>query len=454
MASSVAPATGTRIAPATLVGYAAPAVILAALGLSFYVYLPKFYADVVGINLTTLGLIVLVSRLWDAVTDPAIGAASDRTRTRWGRRRPWMAIAAIPLAGSFYLLLTPPLDGGALATSRFAVLAFVFFLCWTMVAVPYESLGAEISFDYDDRNRLFGARESAVLLGTLVGSALPALFEASDTGATRGYGLLGLVYAVAAAVLIGWCILAVHERRWADAQRPSGSPWRNLRPLFRNRPFLTLLVAYTLYSLGGAIAATVILFYVQYVLRSNLGPLFLVLYLGFGIVFLPLWVRLAQRWEKKPAWLLALAINTAAFAGVAWLGPGDTLAFGVLVSLSAIGLGGCLAIPPSMQADVIDYDQWKTDVRHEGQYIGLWALAKKLAMAVGAAIAFPLLDRAGYVGGVEVQPPAAITTLKTLYVGGPITCNVLAIATGWFYPITRALHERIRGEIVIQEETL
>jgi GPH family glycoside/pentoside/hexuronide:cation symporter len=436
------------------VAYAAPAVILAALGLSFYVYLPKFYADTVGIDLTVLGIVVLASRMWDAVTDPAIGALSDRTRSRWGRRRPWMALAAVPLAGSFYLLLTPPVEMGTSAVMRFALLAFVFFLCWTMVVVPYESLGAEISFDYDDRNRLFGAREAAVLLGTLVGSALPALFDPSQTGAVRGYGLLGLVYAAAAAVLIGWCVTFVHERRWAAAQRPHGSPWSNLKPLFKNRPFLVLLVAYTAWSLGGAIAATVILFYVQYVLQSNLGPLFLVLYLGLGALFLPLWVRLAQRWEKKPAWLLALSMNTLAFSGVALLGEGDTLAFGILVSLSAIGLGGALAIPPSMQADVIDYDQWQSATRREGQYVGMWALAKKLAMAVGAAIAFPLLDWAGYVGGLDVQPPAAVVTLKVLYVGGPLTCNLLAIAVGLLYPITRAFHERIRAHIVIQKETV
>ncbi len=444
----------SRLAASTLVAYAAPAVVLAALGLTFYVYLPKFYADTIGIDLTVLGAIVLVSRLWDAVTDPAIGALSDRTRSRWGRRRPWMALAAIPLAGSFYFLLTPPAATGASAITRFTVLAFVFFLCWTMVAVPYESLGAEISFDYDDRNRLFGAREAAVLVGTLAGSALPALFEPAATSAMGGYGLLGIVYAVAAAVLIGWCVRFVHERRWAEEQRPHGNPWRNLKPLFENRPFLVLLVAYTVWSLGGAIAATVILFYVQYVLRSNLGPLFLVLYLGLGSLFLPVWVRLAQRWEKKPAWLLALGVNTGAFAGVAFLGEGDALLFGILVSFSAVGLGGALAIPPSMQADVIDYDQWKSAMRREGQYIGMWALAKKLAMAVGAAVAFPLLDLAGYAGGLEVQPPAAVATLRALYVGGPIACNLLAIAVGSLYPITRAVHERIRSGIVIQQETV
>ncbi len=451
----VSPKTsGDRLGVPILVGYAAPAIVLAALGITFYVYLPKFYADRVGIDLTTLGVIVLGSRLWDAVTDPAIGALSDRTRLRWGRRRPWMTVAAIPLGFTFYLLLTPPAGDAAAVNLRFAVLAFAFFLSWTIVAVPYESLGTEISFDYDDRNRLFGARETAVLLGTLVGAALPALFTPEGSGRLGGYGTLGLVYGIGIVGLVGWCVLVVHERRWGEAQRPSGSPWRHLRPVFSNRPFVILLVAYTVYSLGGALAATVILFYVEYVLQSGLGPLFLVLYLGLGAVFLPLWVQLAKRWEKKPAWLVALAVNTCAFSGVAFLDAGDTLAFGILVSLSAVGLGGALAIPPSMQADVIDYDQWRTATRHEGQYIGLWALAKKLAMAVGAAIAFPLLDRAGYVAGAAAQPGDAVVTLKALYVAGPIVCNVVAISVGVFYPITRAFHERIRSNIVIQEETV
>ena len=217
--------------------------------------------------------------------------------------------------------------------------------------------------------------------------------------------------------------------------------------MHKNQPFVILQVAYTVYALGAALAATMILFYVEHVLESNAGPIFLILYLGTGSIFLPVWVWLAKRWEKRNAWLLALAVNTVAFTGAAFLGPGDAAIFGVLVVLSAMGLGGCTAIPPSMQADVIDYDELLGRTRREGTFIGVWALAKKLAMAAGAGLSLPILDQAGYLVGGAAQPESAILALKWLYVGGPIICNLTAIAIGVGYSIDRVRHQTIRTEI-------
>lgn len=115
------------MSPRVLVAYAAPALPLALLGITFYVFLPKFYADVVGVDLGVLGAVVLASRMWDAVTDPLLGGLSDRTATRWGRRRPWMAASIVPLAAAFALLLTPPETPHA-AVARLTVLTVVFFL--------------------------------------------------------------------------------------------------------------------------------------------------------------------------------------------------------------------------------------------------------------------------------------------------------------------------------------
>ncbi len=433
-----------------MVAYGAPALMLAAYGITFYIYLPKFYADWVGIDLALIGIIALASRLWDAVTDPTIGFLSDRTRSRFGRRRPWMTLATIPLASTYYLLFAPPPATGAIGATRFAFLAFLFFLFWTMVAVPYESLGAEISFDYDERNRLFGVREGSVLVGTLIGGAVPVLFEgASRQETAAGFETLGIVYGTSLIVLMTICVLMIRERRWSGgtALATLAPAVTNPFPLRRNRPFVILQVAYTVYALGAATAATVFLFFVEHVLHSERGPLFLAIYLGLGAVFLPIWVSLAKRWEKRAAWMLALAINAGAFVAAAFLGEGDETWFALLMCLSAIGLGGTLAIPPSMQADVIDYDEWRSRRRREGRFIGMWALAKKLAMALGAGLALPVLDWSGYVGGNTVQTEATVTALRWLYVGGPVICNIAAMIIAWWYPIDRTLHKRIRDEI-------
>jgi len=433
--------------------YGAPGFVLAALALTFYVFLPKYYADVVGINLTVLGVVVLVSRAWDAVIDPAIGALSDRTRSRWGRRRSWMAVGALPLALSFVLLVVIPHISNPLVEGLYlGALTFLFFLFWTMVTVPYEALGAELSFDYDERTRLLGVREAAVLAGTLLAAVIPILLGIgvgldSDLTAERGrYLLLGLIYAVLVVVLVGICVAVVRERSWAESQRPAAF-FRNLTSIWRNRPFRILLSAYAVSALGVSIAAATILFYVEYVLGSSSGPLFLALYLGIGTATVPVWIILARLLDKRRAWLIALAINTGAFVWALPLGRGDGAAFAVIVVISALGLGGVMALPPSMQADVIDYDEWESGTRREGEYIGFWSIVKKLAAALSAGLAFPILDFSGYLPGAEQQGSATVWTLRGLYVATPVVCNVIALGLAWRYPISRSMHANIRRDV-------
>lgn len=443
----------TPLRSTTVAAYGAPGLVLAALALTFYVFLPKYYADVVGIDLTVLGVVVLLSRVWDAVIDPAIGALSDRTRSRWGRRRPWMGLGAIPLAGTFMLLVVlPHIESPLLEGLYLGALTFLFFLFWTMVTVPYEALGAELSFVYDERTRLLGVREGAVLAGTLLAALVPIAvglgidLPAGAAGERQRYWLIGLTYAVLVMLLVGVCLLVVRERMWAESQRPKAF-FRNLRTIWGNSPFRTLLAAYATSALGVSVAATMILFYVEHVLGSGAGPVFLAIYLGIGTATVPLWIYLARRLEKRRAWLLALGINTGAFVWAILLGRGDALLFGAIVVFSALGLGGVMALPPSMQADVIDYDEWKTGTRREGEYIGFWSIIKKLAAALSAGLAFPILDLSGYAPGAVEQVPTAIWTLRLLYVGTPSVCNLVAMAIAWRYPIDRRMHEGIRRDI-------
>lgn len=431
-----------------LLAYGGPAFILAALALTYYIYLPKFYSDYVGINLTAIGVIAVGSRLWDAVTDPAIGFLSDRTRTPLGRRRPWMLAAALPLGIAYFLLFAPPLTDVAAGTIRLAVLTFVFFLVWTMLAVPYESLGAEISLDYDERNRVFGFREGAFLVGTLIGASLPGVFaNGSIEESAAGFKVLTAGYAVACVILVAICVVFVKERHGTRVDPPLRQDEPAPFPLRRNKPFVVLQSAYTLFTLGASMAATMFLFYVETVLESPWGPAYIALYLGLGVVCLPLWVKLAEGWEKRSVWLVALTVNTVAFAGVAFLGAGDGAIFAVFASMSGIGLGGTLAIPASMQADVIDYDEKMTGRRREGRFIGVWSLAKKMAMAASAGLALPILDWAGYAEGAATQSATTVLALRWLYVGGPIICNATAIAIALLYPLTREEHTRIRAEL-------
>jgi GPH family glycoside/pentoside/hexuronide:cation symporter len=189
-----------------------------------------------------------------------------------------------------------------------------------------------------------------------------------------------------------------------------------------------------------------ILFYVEYVLQSNLADFFLLLYFVTGIVFLPGWIVISRKIGKKAAWLSSMAINTGAFFGVFFLGPGDAVIYGILVFLSGVGFGATLAIPSAIQADVIDYDEWLTGERREGQYIGLWSISKKLAAAVGVGVGLSILGAAGYTPNVE-QSEQVKFVLRTLYALVPSVCNLIAILIAVAYPISSKVHENIRKAI-------
>jgi len=433
--------------------YALPALVLALLGITFYVYLPKFYVDSIGVDLSVLGFIIISSRIFDALSDPLIGALSDRTRSRFGRRRPWMLGALLPLGASFFLLLRPDLaPSWCSAEVWLGILSFIFFLSWTMVSIPYEALGTALSFVYDERTKILALRDGALVLGTLLAVVIPQAIAGRTGDAATAHVLtsLAVAYPLLTCVAIVLCIWLVHERSGVDTPKEISlaETAKALRSVVSNRPFLVLLTAYVIAGFGAALPATLIAFYVEQVLGSKAWGQFLVLYFLIGFLVLPGWVWLARRIEKHQTWLIAMIVNTGAFIGVFFLGPGQLTAYGVLVAISSLGYGATLALPSSMQADVIDLDELQNGTRREGQFVGIWSVAKKLAAALGAGIAFPILDQLGYVPGATSQSPEVITALRWLYAGVPCVCNIIAILVVTRYSITRVRHAQIRAQIL------
>ncbi len=438
------------------ISYALPAFALAVVGIPIYVYIPKFYSDVVGVHIGLLGAIILIIRIFDAVSDPVTGAISDRTQTRFGRRRPFVGIGSLLLAVSLFFLFNP-LDGSRdFETIWFAVWFFLVFLFWTVVTVPYEALGPELTNDYRERISLFGIRDGALIAGTLLAASSPAIVTgifglgADATGEKAKFFWISVLYIPMVVTFSWWCVLKIKELPRHPVTEKQ-NVITSIRQVGNNRPFLVLLASYTIAAFGSNLPATLILFYVQYVLISSNADLFLLIYFCVGIIFLPFWVLLAKKIGKKPAWIIAMLINTGAFIGVFFLGPGDEMLYGILVAGSALGFGATIAIPSAMQADVIDYDELVTGKRQEGQYIGIWSIAKKLAAAIGVGIALSVLGMAGY------EPNAPQTeeiqfTLRVLYALVPSLCNLLAIAIAVFYPINSRNHAEIISLIKNRKE--
>ena len=441
-----------RLSGSQKLAYGLPAFALAVVGIPVYVHIPKFYTDVVGVNIALVGSILLFIRLFDAFTDPLLGILSDRTRTRMGRRRPYIVWGGLFLAVAMLFLFVPPDLTKSQAPVWFAATLFALFFFWTLVTVPYEALGPELTSDYTERTAMFVVRDGLLIFGTLAAAAAPALVDAlqgalsTQGGERQKFMWIALAYAP---LLVGttlWCTYRIRERE-AGIPRAELPRLKDLKGIFRNRPFRILLISYTISALGSNLPATLILFYVQYVLESTRADLFLFLYFASGILMLPAWIKLAGRYGKKAAWLASMALNTCAFSGVYFLGAGDEMLYGVLVVFSGLGFGATLALPSAIQADVIDYDEYLTGQRQEGWYIGVWSVVKKLTAAVGVGVGLTLLGAVGYEPGTA-QPPEVIHALKVLYALVPSLCNAAAFGIALAFPISREKHTRILEGIV------
>lgn len=438
------------------IAYAAPAFALAVVGIPIYIYIPKFYTDVIGVHIGLLGTIILLVRVFDALTDPAIGFISDRTRSRFGRRRPYIAFSSIMLAIAVVMLFNPFPGSPTFETGWFGIWFFLIFLFWTLVSVPYEALGPELTFDYHERTTLFGIRDGALIAGTLLAASSPAIvtgifgLQPGPAGEREKFFWISAIYGPMVVIFSWWCVLAIQERGRSNTV-PNQNLFRSIRQSASNRPFVILVISYTIAAFGSNLPATLILYYVEYVLQSRYADLFLLLYFATGILLLPVWVAISRKLGKKQTWIMAMLINTGTFTGVFFLGPGDEWLYGVLVVFSGIGFGATVAIPSAMQADVIDYDELLTGTRQEGHYVGIWSVSKKLAAALGVGAGLTILGASGYIPNIE-QTEQVQFTLRVLYALVPSLCNLLALGVALLYPVSQQMHGQILDGIRMRKE--
>jgi Na+/melibiose symporter-like transporter len=435
----------------TLILYALPAFALAMPTIPVFVYLPTFYAESLGIGLTATGLALLVARSLDVVSDPLVGLASDRWSSRWGRRKPWIAAGAGIAGTALIALFMPPEGSGPVYLALWAV---ALFLGWTLVSIPYNAWGAELSTDYHERARITGAREAAMVLGVVVAGAMPAVAVA--LGGEERHGLAAVAWT---AVLVGGPSILLLLWRVADgAGRPAVKDERTpLRPdlaaLLANKPFLRLMSGWFVNGLANGLPAVLFPLYLQYGLGA--GPIargvLIFAYFFAGIVAIPMWLWLNRRYGKHRVWCWAMIMACAAFVWVPFIEPGRTDLFLIVCIVTGMALGADLSLPPAMQADVIDLDSLRSGHRRAGLFFSLWSMATKLSLALAVGVAFPLLDVFGFVPGPD-NDPLALLALTVIYAVVPTVLKVVAIFVVWNHPITAHRQSVIRRRLETLEQ--
>ncbi|MDV6374980.1 MFS transporter [Deinococcus arenicola] len=410
-----------------------------------------YYVDHLKVDPVKFAVLMSAFAVYNAVDNPIIGYLSDRTRTRWGRRIPYLLFATLPTMLFLALLFNAPFDGvgspGALLL-YFGVLWVLWETTFTMVGTGYLSLLPEMFRSFAERTDVSVRMNAVQVGGLLIGLALPPLLAAKI-----GWGPMGILFAVICAAAIYGGVGALSERA-ASIQATPLPLFNALRSTFSNRSFLTIVAAQTMRFVATGTLATGMGFFVKYSLDAESGLLTTLLlaaaFVTAGVMLWP-WRRfVAQKYGARTTLLLAFTVSGLAVLPLAFIAS-IPAAF-VTTALFGVGLAGMILMGDVVLADVIDEDELHTGQRREGSYYGLSGLITTLSTGIVAAIFGWVALRYGYDPKLDVQPDTVAQGFRLFMTVPPLIGSAMAVVFLWFYPLHGARLQEVRQQLAAQRE--
>jgi Na+/melibiose symporter-like transporter len=448
---SVSGSGGERVPAWRLAAFSLIALPIAGAGLPLAVYLPPYYAQEAGLGLTTVGLVFMLGRLWDAASDPLIGILSDRTQTRFGRRRPWIATGGLLFALASAALFLPPARPGAL---YLGLALFVFYLGWTMIQIPVSAWSGELASRYHERSRVITYVQTASAAGLLLVLVIPALIDQIGHGESRLKLLAmgGFIFATLIPGLLGG-LFAFREAPPAPrrAHEPRPSAIAAFRAITADGLLLRILGSDFAVTLGQTTRGSLFVFFVAgYMGLPKWGALLFLLQFVFGVFAGPIWLKVGYRFGKARTVVAAELTQAAINLGLLFVSHG---AFGLLLTLTiAQGLsqGSGNLMLRSIVADLADRQRLRSGQASTGLMFAAFSLSGKAATAVAVGVALPLVAILGFKPGA-VNTPDALLGLKLVFALGPALSHIVSAALIARFPLDEASHAAVRRALDVRD---
>jgi len=439
--SSSSNSAETKNFPA-LVFYAFPGAVMAMPLIPAIVLIPAYYADNIGIGLAQTGLILLLARLTDVISDPLVGWLSEWVQRRSAHGRKLQVMVGGLIAGyALYNLFTPP----QFASSLYLLIWYsLMLLGWTVIQVPYLAWVVDLTGGYNNRVRFNVAREFFGIAGILVLGGY--LFTIADLPVSEQLKSTAIFI-----LIIGLCclpfLLLLPSKLKSSVQAQNTVTFANLA---KNHLFLRLIMAWFVNGLSIGVAAACFPLFVKYGLGldSSSSTYLLFIYFVSAIAGMPVWLYLCQLIGKHRAWSVAMIMACCAFAFVPFLVPQSFVLFAIICVVTGVSLGADLAIPPAIQTDVADWDNFLNKADRSSFLFSLWSMATKLSLGLGVGLSYLALGNpeTGSTGASDVID-MNVLLLAVIYGPVPIVLKLSAVGIMWGFPLNAKKHRAVRNRL-------
>lgn len=422
-------------------------------------FLLNFIIKVGGLNAALAGVVFIIARGWDAITDYWMGRIVDRTKSKYGKMRVYMLFGALPFGISFILLWWIPDTNVQLIKFIYFTLVYCLYnTFWTIVYIPYNSLTANMTNDYDERTSINTVRIIMANIGLLLGAAVFALLADGTTSIfyekfgslSKSYALSGILFGVIAALLMLVCAINTKERNSDLKQNQSGF-FETLKQFFKIKEFRNTIMYYLLSMIGFDIIMAVFIFYVNDTLGFKGGDtsmLFVAIPLIVAIASAVIWEKLSKRFSKHKVYTFA-SIYTSIVLLFCLIIPYQSF-IGLLAVCVGVGFGmsAIQILPYSSVPDVIEFDEYYNNVRREGAYYGIVSLMYKLASGLAIFVVSSILDLFGYIeGSQDTQPEEALLAIRLIFSILPGIIFIISIIFAYRANISRESLNFVKAEI-------
>jgi len=416
-------------------------------------YFPIFLTDVVGIAPAVAAIALFIGKSWDFINDPLIGNLSDRTRTRWGRRRPFLLFGALPFALIFAgLWWRPPIDNQLPLVIFYTAMFVLYDAAATFVGMPYFALTPELTEDYDERTELTSYRMFFSIIGGLISFVVPMIIiqQMSPSYANNVF-IMGLIFGVASAAPLLLVFFGTQEKaQFYHLKRPK--LWESFKASLKNRPFVFSAGIYLFTWTSMHIIEANLLYYIKYVVqREAISEVIMATIFVSAMLSLPLWHWVSKKFNKRLAYIYGISFWAVVQILLITVNANSSLFYLLtLCTLAGLGVGAAHVLPWSMIPDAIEVDELETKERHEGMFYSLVTLLGKATNAIAVPLTLAILDFSGYVPNAVVQPQSTLTGIRIVV--GPIPAVLLigGIIFAYVYPLSREEHQDVLRKLEVR----